>query len=281
MSFLQQLLSSKRQSVMSAGDFAQAYAKSAEQRYPGARVQVEEADAVGGIEVLWNLSDGSQVNQHLGNAYQAYAKNPTALDAILAMHLDSSPACHLTDASERRANILPLVKSRVWLNANIKQIRAAGIDNPEPFTTEALADDLLVVYVEDRPDAMRYLTGADLEALEVPRERVRSIAVQNLKRFVPQITIEGKDGRYGVRLEGNYDASLIFIPEAWRNRIDIEGELIMAVPARDELLVCGSADDSDVRDLRHMAAQIMARTQHGLSAQLYTWRDGLLTVYTG
>lgn len=260
--------------------FAKAYASAAQARFPGTEVQIEQATTPAGVKVHWVMPDGMRVNQFLGNAYAAYQKAPADIDAIIGAHLDATPTGQEADPATRRGNILPLVKTTMWLTTSLKQLDAAGIENKEAFITEPLTDELLVAFVEDKPDAMSYVAPGELEALELTREALMPLALDNLRRQLPALTVEGQNGRYGVRADGNYDASFIFLAQEWRDRVEIDGEPVIALPARDELLVCGSRDGDSVRALRDMAARIMAQSAYGLSAQLYTWQDGKLVVFT-
>ncbi|ANN68838.1 DUF1444 family protein [Bordetella bronchialis] len=279
MSLLKRLLTPRTARPLDAREFARAYADAARARFPKEGVGVE-ADAEGdGIQVRWSLPDGQQVTQSLGNAYAAYAKAPADLDAILAAHLDAAPAGAKPDAASRRAAILPVVKTRMWLTASTRQLQSAGAGDGERFVAEPLTQDLMTVYVEDRPDAMSYVAPDHLADLGLAREALPPLARENLRRLLPQLTIEGEDGCYGVRLDGNYDASLVFLTDEWRDRVEIEGDPVVAIPAREELLVCGTKDRHGQNRIRNIAAHIMARSPYGLSAMLYVWRDGVLTPY--
>jgi uncharacterized protein YtpQ (UPF0354 family) len=279
MSLLKRLLTPRTSRTLDARQFAQAYADAARARFPKDGVGVEADTADEGVQVRWSLPDGSQVTQSLGNAYTAYTKAPADLDAILAAHLDAAPAAAKPDAATRRDAILPVVKTRMWLAASTRQLQSAGAGDGDRFVAEPLTDELMTVYVEDRPDAMSYVAPDHLAGLEVPRDALMPLARENLRRLLPQLTIEGEDGCYGVRLDGNYDASLVFLTEDWRDRVEIEGDPVLAIPAREELLVCGTKDRHGQNRIRNIAAHIMARSPYGLSALLYVWRDGVLTRY--
>jgi uncharacterized protein YtpQ (UPF0354 family) len=279
MSLLKRLLNPRTSRTLDARQFAQAYVDAARARFPKEGVGVEVDGEGEGIQVRWTLPDGKQVVQSLGNAYTAYAKTPTDMDAILAAHLDAAPAAVKPDAATRRATIMPVVKTRMWLAASTKQLQAAGAGDGDRFVAEPLTDELMTVYVEDRPDAMSYVAPDHLADLEITRDALMPLALENLRRLLPQLTIEGEEGCYGVRLDGNYDASLVFLTEDWRDRVQIEGDPVVVIPAREELLVCGTKDRHGQNRIRNIAAHIMARSPYGLSAVLYTWRDGVLARY--
>ena len=278
MSFLKRVLAGRAARTLDAGQFAQAYADAARKRFPQNGVGVEpDMNSQDGIRVRWTLPDGTQTVQSLGDAYTAYSSAPAHLDAIIAAHLDAAPAGAKPAPAARRAAILPVIKTRMWLASTTKQLQAAGAGNGERFVTEPLTDDLLIVYAEDRVDAISYVAPEHLADLEVTRDALKPLALENLRQLLPQLTIEGEDGCYGVRLDGNYDASLILLTEAWRDRVTIEGDPVVAIPAREELLVCGTQDRHGQNRIRNIAAHVMARSPYGLSALLYVWRDGVLT----
>lgn len=279
MSFLKNLLPARAPRVLDASGFAQAYARAAHTLFPDGGIGIDPEVNGDTVQVRWTLPDGARAVQSLGNAYAAYVKAPADMDAIIAAHLDAAPAGAKPDAATRRAAILPVVKTRMWLAASTKQLQAAGVQDQDRFLSEPLTNELLTVYVEDRPDAMSYVAPDHLADVGVQRSDLRPLALENLRRMLPQITIEGGDGCYGVRLDGNYDASMVFLTNDWRDRVQIEGDPVVALPAREELLVCGSADREGQRRLREIAALVMARSPYGLSALLYTWRDGALVPY--
>lgn len=279
MSLFKRLLNGRPARTLDARQFAAAYADAARTRFPKDGVGIEPDVDDQEIQVRWSLPGGAQAVQSLGNAYAAYRKAPADLDAILAAHLDAAPAGAKPDPATRRAAILPVVKTKMWVAASTRQLQAAGAAEGDRFVAEPLTDDLLTVYVEDRPDAMSYVAPEHLADLEVARDALKPLALDNLRRLLPQITIEGDEGCYGVRLDGNYDASLVFLADEWRDRVQIDGDPVIAIPAREELLVCGSADRHGQNRIRNIAAHIMARSPYGLSAMLYAWRDGVLTPY--
>ncbi|WP_454692094.1 DUF1444 family protein [Achromobacter aloeverae] len=281
MTFFSRIFAARQARPLDVAAFAKAYASAAQARFPGAEVKIEQAATAAGVKVHWTMPGGMQVNQFLGNAYAAYQRAPADIDAIIAAHLDAAPTGEEADPAARRAHILPLVKTTMWLATSLKQLDAAGIEDKAAFITEPLTDELLVAFVEDKPEAMSYVAPGELEALELTPEALMPLALENLRRQLPALTVEGQNGRYGVRADGNYDASFVFLAQEWRDRVDIDGEPVLALPARDELLVCGSKDGDSVRALRDMAARIMAQSPYGLSAQLFTWQDGKLAVFTG
>jgi uncharacterized protein YtpQ (UPF0354 family) len=101
------------------------------------------------------------------------------------------------------------------------------------------------------------------------------LACENLKRLVPDPDIQMQDGIYRIRAGGDYDACLLLLDDFWAEaKLDVKGELVAAVPARDFLLVADSADTEAVARLRAMAKSIASRAPYRLTPKLFVRRDG-------
>ncbi len=79
-----------------------------------------------------------------------------------------------------------------------------------------------------------------------------------------------------VRLDGIYDASLVLFLDQWIGRLQLKGLPVLAVAARDELMVCGSEDEAGLAALRATAAHIAGNSAYGLSGRLFACRAGRL-----
>ncbi len=59
-----------------------------------------------------------------------------------------------------------------------------------------LVGDLSVTYVEDKPGAVRYLSAAELEGLDLDISSAHARALANLALRIPDLEIRGKGGRF-------------------------------------------------------------------------------------
>ena len=132
----------------------------------------------------------------------------------------------------------------------------------------------MLAYAEVTPSAMNYIPSATMEQLELNAELLHALALNNLEKRLPQLDLAGGDGRYGVRLDGNYGASMILLFSSWQDRLQIVGDPVIALAARDELLICGSDDAGAVAELQEMVGEITCTSAYALSSQLFVWRDG-------
>jgi hypothetical protein len=105
---------------------------------------------------------------------------------------------------------------------------------------------------------------------------MRPATVLSGRSSVLQPEIVGGGSRQAAPLDRNCDASMVLLFERWRGRLQIHGEPVLAVAARDELLICGNDDAESIASLRGMARAISRESAYGLSAELFTWSDGEL-----
>lgn len=266
--------------------FAQAALERLQKRAPESQFVLRERAGQPSIDISW--PDGNSGTWFLANAYQQYNGDAAQLDAIVEHQLQTwAEARAAMSAAPARgaaaAHVLPVIKTRDWLEHTIAQLASAGAagqaDDSVPLHRD-LAGDLVLVFVEDDAKSMRYVGRGTLAALQLrDMAALEARALANLAARLGELKVNGKDGRYRLELDDFYEASLVLLAPSWRERVAIDGEPVIAVAARNTLLVCGSRDRASIETLRQFAADISAQAAYGLSAKLYTLRDGRLVVY--
>jgi hypothetical protein len=266
--------------TLSVRDYAERYAGVVRAAHPDVTVRVEHGGTAARTRVYWNV-DGLDASQFFGNWYGRYLQQPGALEQLQAQQLKEALAVQTSfDGSAVGLEcILPVIKTIGWLQASLAQLDAVGVPKQSQPLSQPLAGNLLLAWVEDTPDAMSYVTSARLEKLGMDRTTLHILALKNLTHCLPKLRIEGSGGRFVARLDRNYDASMALLFTEWQGRLQITGEPILAIAARDELLVCGSDDANSIVALRSMAANIADQSAYGLSSELFTWRGGSLQAY--
>ena len=261
-------------------EIARRYAEAARARFPGVRATVELAATPAASRVVLAFPDGGRFDQFLGNVWQRCEAAPDTADAVFGEQFASIERTRGQWAGGddgREAPVLPVIKTRAWHDVALAQLRQAGVpEGDEPLLVRPLAGDLVVGYVEDRPDGMGYLGAASARERGLDGDGLFAHALRNLEGRLPQLRIEGGDGRQAVRLDGNYDASMVLLFERWRERIDVAGVPVFAIAARDQLLVCGSGDVEAVVALQRMAGDIVERSPYGLTSRLFVFHRGAL-----
>ena len=158
-----------------------------------------------------------------------------------------------------------MIKDRQWLDELHNTLKARG--TPQQRLAERYNNELVIVYAQDDPNRMRYLTIQ--EDFGLSREALRALAIDNLKRLLPKIEILVYDEIMLVSAGGDYEASLLLIDEIWTGgQIKVDGDIVVAIPARDTLLVTGSRNRAGLKRMRELTAKAMAQGPYELTDTL-------------
>ncbi|MDT0955683.1 hypothetical protein RNT98_12965, partial [Staphylococcus pseudintermedius] len=145
-------------------------------------------------------ADGFADAQFVGDGYRRYLAAPAALEQVLAEQVAAArEARRRFDRGAEAARddaILPVLKTRAWHELALQQARSIGGGARSAFVIEPLAGDLGLTYGEDGPELMDYLSPAGAERRGLDREALRACALRNLRRFLPELEVQGEDGLY-------------------------------------------------------------------------------------
>ncbi len=243
------------------------------------RVQAPDLDVrVAGPMELSIGTDEGDITAYLDNAYARYRTAPDMLVEIIDDYvLATVDTARAQDTGTDVTRIVPVIKGADYL-AELQ--RGTVGDRALEVAHERYNDHLVILYAEDTPRNIRYLSDEDLDELGVDRAGLRETAVSNLDRLLPEMLAQGSDGTYMLIADGNYEASLllfddIWTGDIWRNgSLPVIGDLVIAVPSRDLLLVTGSLDKGGLALLREIADQTVAEDPYSLTSQLFIYRDG-------
>ncbi len=250
------------------------------------RAQVPEVEiqVTGRMELTLDY-DGEQVRSYLDNAYARYSGAPDRLDEIISDYvLATVESLHAHDAKTDVARIVPVIKEAGYLEGLGEGVVG---DEAAEIAHERYNDHLIILYAEDTPHNIRYLGEEHLDELGVDRAGLRQTAIDNLDRLLPDVEARGADGTYMLIADGNYEASLLLFDDIWSGDIwttgslPVAGEVVIAVPARDVLVVTGSRDAAGLAMLREIAADVVANDPYYLTDQLFIYRDGRFQPFEG
>jgi uncharacterized protein YtpQ (UPF0354 family) len=208
----------------------------------------------------------------LRNAYQVYRGDPARRDSIIQRYvsvLADTVSLRGPAPPVDRSRIVPVLKASAWVEAVQRQRHATPAAQ---LLTEPFTDELTVVYAEDRPSSMRLLMTRDDVG---DRSGLRTLALGNLSRLLPKIAMrQAADGVFLVGAGGEYEPSLLLVDALWSSgQIKVEGDIIVAAPAKGAVLVTGARNATGIAHLRAFAARL-ASGPYGLTAVLYVYRGG-------
>jgi uncharacterized protein YtpQ (UPF0354 family) len=223
------------------------------------------------LELTINDPSGVERTIVLHNAYREYSLDPERLPKIVGTFATTLSQPRTTETKVDRSRIVPVVKDRQWLDELHNSLRLKGVK--QEHLAERLNNELVIVYAEDDPHRMRYLTIED--GAGIGRAELRALAVANLKRLLPKIEMSTDGDVSLISVGGDYEASLLLIDEIWSGgQIKVNGDIVVAIPARDVLLVTGSRSRAGLKRVRELAAKFAAEAPYRLTEALFVYRNG-------
>ncbi|WP_299716444.1 hypothetical protein [Tardiphaga sp.] len=246
--------------------FTERFAQALGAAEPSASVAVRQE-----LRLTVRTADGNTNDINLTNIYGEYRGQPERFDDLV--QLFARAVRDPVPAKLQLSRVVPMIKDRGWLAEIAPIFRSRG---HEPLF-EPLNKELVIAYVEDSSTRARYLNTGD----EVgDRNTLRARAIGNLKRILPKIEMRPhEDGWASISAGGNYEPSLLLIDEMWSTgQIKVDGDVVIAVPGRDALLVTGSNNRAGLKAMRAMAEKL-ATAPYRLTKALFVYREGRFVAF--
>jgi uncharacterized protein YtpQ (UPF0354 family) len=248
--------------------FTERVARAALAAMPTAKVAIN-----GELQFVVRYGNGASANSDLGKAYKTYEREPDHLDDIVQAQVTALMEAG-GDANGLpkldRSRIVPILKDRGWVEVMARRGREQT--PPLELVAEPFNSDLVVVYAENRLGTLRILSNRDDVG---DRARLREASLTNLSRVLPKIEIRpGADGVLLITAGGEFDASLLLADNIWTGgQVKVDGDIVVAVPAKNVLIATGSHNAPGLARLRAAAAKF-AGGPNGLTSALFVYRDG-------
>jgi len=220
--------------------------------------------------------EGTTFYAFLNNAYAQYRTSPENKAEVIEKYAAAIIEMRDTEGDlVDKQRIVPVVKDKNWLRETQQSSQARANAKPLDYVWEIYNEELVILFAEDRSASMRFLTIEDLAILKIQLQDLRELACANLTRILPTQEIQSRGEIYRIMGGGDYDASLLLLNHFWENaKLDIRGELVVAIPSRDCLLATGGENEKSLCVLREFAAKIRATGHHTLTSKLFARRNG-------
>jgi uncharacterized protein YtpQ (UPF0354 family) len=210
------------------------------------------------LENLW-----IQCRNSMGERSDVFERHLAALAS--AMEPDDGPPAG-------KDNLIAIVKDHEYL--------ALSHGNRDPVVREHLAGDLWIVYALDLPSATQALAESTMKKLNIAPEELRSLAIGNLRRILPDIERHGGGPWYMLTAGGDYTASLLLLEDVWEQlKESVEGDIVVAVPSRDVVLFTGSRSKEGIETIKRKAQNIHQTGDHVVSQTLFRLSSGKWSVF--
>jgi uncharacterized protein YtpQ (UPF0354 family) len=259
-----------RGNLVNPSQFTGEYAEALRKAAPELRVEI-----VRDLELKIVSKEGSVSRRFLYNAYERYKLNPQGKNAIIGEHVTAGLEQSTSETIDEQ-RIIPVIKDAGWLEAAKQSVRGMGETDLPAY--EDLNDDLVIVYAEDSPKSIRYLKQSEVTKLKVPRSELKKLACDNLRSILPKMERYSKADFYMITAGGDHETSLLLLDEIWsRDRIDVDGDFVVAIPARGLLFVTGSKHKEAIELLKGFSKKAYDDGPYRLTPKLFVRRDGKFT----
>lgn len=286
MSFFKKLFGNGRKSIMDWKAFTEYLASKFVEQLDEEITIVWGAD-IESTKIKIIASDGFEKYTYLANFYAEYVKNPDNLDEIVRYSMEP-----LTNKGKSNsissAHILPVVKDLKWLEDSSSQLKETmQADISEVLITEPLAADLVLTYVIDDENNMRYLSPQEAAGLGLEEQQLslRELATSNFFQYAAfranAYLVEDDIQLYQFVLDGIYDSSLLLFIGEMSNSLNnpLKGNPVIAVPSRNRLLVCGSEDQVAIEAMKKWVQKISEEETYLISPKLYLLENGNIRLF--
>jgi uncharacterized protein YtpQ (UPF0354 family) len=235
-------------------------------------------EVVSEMQLKVTPANGRESTLFLDNAYSSYRQDPQSKKDIIkryvAAGLETVSASKSSPALDSN-RIVPIVKDRPWLDEVRKSLMDRGAKETPEDVYDELNADLIIVYAEDSPKNIRYLTPKDLEKARLDRNTLKTLASKNLLKLLPKIERHGTGGFYMITAGGDYEASLLVIDSIWNDlQKDVHGDVVVAIPNRDLLIVTGSKDRQGIEKMKQLVQKSYSEGSYRLTPKLFAYRGG-------
>lgn len=177
-----------------------------------------------------------------------------------------------------RGQLVPRIKHQAFSLA----LERAGVPAEQRPVTTPLCGELLITYAFDLPDSFIMATPDLLEEARIAPADMGQLAIANLQRDLPQVSFSKQRECGLAQVGGDLEAALLLVDSVWGGiEPKMKGELLAAVPRRDRLVLCDSANAEGMGALRGLIGEFFDEhnDQHRLSKQLMVRRSGRWVLY--
>lgn len=214
---------------------------------------------------------GTDYSHFPNNAYREYLMEPDSIDQVLIKFTQTANEVYRESKGVNINNIIPVIKTADFID-EVRELVGVKDSTKSLPIFENYNNELLIVYAEDSEKSVSYFTQDNFQKLHLKRDSLSAIALVNLDRMLPKVERTGDNGRYMVIAGGTYEASMILLNSFWTTKnFPVKGDIVIAIPNRDMLLVTGSKDKVNLDWLREKAQQSYDSGSYQVSPSLFRW----------
>lgn len=143
------------------------------------------------------------------------------------------------------------------------------------LVTEHILGDVWAILGVDLPDSIETLSAKRFTSLGFEKKEVFKLALENVERMLGQMEFGPYGECFTIRCESiDYASSTLLLDYVWDQAAKlIQGDPIVALPARDTVLFTGSANAKGLQEIREEANYVVKNGHHVITETLLRWVD--------
>ncbi len=256
---------SNKKTILSAEEFANKYLLELKKNNPSV-----EYSLAPDLSVNANYK-GGEYSHFPDNAYREYLLEPDSIEQVLSKFTQTANELYNEKQEIDISKIIPVIKPRDFIT-EVKKLTAAKDSANFSIAFNKYNNELLILYAEDKENSLDYLTTDKLGQLHISQDSILALSLKNFDKILPKIERTGHKGRYIVTAGGTYEASLLLLNSFWSSKnFSVQGDIVVAVPSRDILLITGSRDKDNLNWVRTRAQESYDSASYQISPSLFRW----------
>ncbi len=257
--------------ALTEDEFTHLYAKAIANEFKDAEVKI-----TGKRTISVKFIDGSEQKAFLDNVWIEAANNPTNRVEIVRRYLKALTNPR-SDGVPNTNTIVAVIRDELY----VQQFADLGANTTNHIVFEPVVADIKIVYAIDGDGTITFLREDDRKHLGIELPALRKLAMQNLKRFLPELKRIGDGPTFMLVANGDYESSLLLADGIWENEAkSVEGDIVAAVPSRDMMIFTGSRSPDGIKKLRQVVEEVEKSGSHLISNTLLVRRDGQWEKFT-
>ena len=262
--------SEKEDEIIGQGKFTQLYLECLNEVGTDYHFELGEEE----YSITITLFDEEVGTIYSNGAYTEYLKNPKDLNSILDYYANEIIQNFASTESFVITQIVPVLKPESYLDS-IEGIK-------DVIVYEEFLEGIVLIYVFDKPTMIEMVSPSALLELNIEKSELEMISLANLENFMEGFHIIEDTGVYFPYLEESvYTSSLLLIDDIWNyDNFPVNGDIIVAIPERDFVIVIGSDDVDLVRKTRTYCESVFQTSNYAVYYGLLKWNGHSFEIYT-
>jgi uncharacterized protein YtpQ (UPF0354 family) len=213
------------------------------------------------IRIIW--PDGKSNSMFL-NLWSECEKSPDERAEIVDRYVRVLvPELEESEAMSSTKDLVVLVRDVEYSNL----VPAEDRD----FVTDHIVGDLWTILGVDSPESINTLTARKLAPFALDKRELIKVGLENVEQMLGQMQFSPYGECFTLSCESiDYASTALLLDYVWEQAANlIEGDLILAVPARDTVLFTGSANVKGLQQLRDEVQYVFTTGHHLISETLF------------